>query len=585
MNIIIGENGSGKSTALEVLNFIFKRVLYRQYNTNQDLYLRRTSITGNERKQILTPANNQSYAGFRLEPNWDTERSPQKIRLEVKLDEIDIKNLQLLQANMSKLSSSVGLYTEKAFTTTFNNQESYIVDIDLNRSNNEFSMSLHSGSQDFGLEYLADYNFYKELINLHNLENSDSPIENLYESFTLIGGYRNYSDFNTSITLREKHPIQQIQEIKNKDFSRSLNATEASEPSVFGLVRLRVAEKHFALISQKLDEKECEEEANKLPFIQDINRKLKVVNLECKIKLLDLRTWQYSFEFLDLRRNRVLTNINSLSAGQKAIVHLVFEAYGRGDLKGGLVIIDEPEIHLHYQFQHEYLEVIRDLNREQKSQYVLVTHSEALINSSTINFVKRFSLNEDGNTEIKSPTLTTEQKTLIKILDNTRSTYAFFAKKVLLVEGDTDRYFFKAVIQELYPELEQEIAVLYMGGKGGYKEWSELFKAFGLNVYFSGDFDCVVDHYYPSERGVSLKTATEISDFKSRNTDWENKINEGYENGIFILKSGTLELHLGISKGLPEIIDFCNNQLPSFLKDDTNTNSKEIRTIIEKIKS
>lgn len=199
---------------------------------------------------------------------------------------------------------------------------------------------------------------------------------------------------------------------------------------------------------QKLDESECEAKANKLPFIVEINKRLKVISLECKIKLIDRRTWQYSFEFFDLRRKKTLSDINSRSAGQKAIIHLVFEAYGRGNLKGGLVIIDEPEIHLHYQFQNQYLQVIRDLNKLQKCQYVLVTHSEALINSSTINQVKRFSLNKNGHTVIKAPQLTTTQKMLIKILDNTRSTYAFFAKKVLLVEGDTDRYFYKSVISE-----------------------------------------------------------------------------------------------------------------------------------------
>src|SRR5690606_9608778 len=113
--------------------------------------------------------------------------------------------------------------------------------------------------------------------------------------------------------------------------------------------------------------------------------------------------------------------------------------YGRGDLRGGVVIIDEPEIHLHYQFQHEYLQVLRELNKMQNCQYILVTHSESLINSSTINSVRRFALDADGRTAVFSPKLSNNEKSLIKILDNSRSTYAFFAKKVVLVEGDTDR--------------------------------------------------------------------------------------------------------------------------------------------------
>ena len=73
LNIIIGENGSGKSTALEVINFLFKRVLFKQYNVNQDLYSRKSTLTFGDRQQILLPANNNSHGGFRLDPNWDTE--------------------------------------------------------------------------------------------------------------------------------------------------------------------------------------------------------------------------------------------------------------------------------------------------------------------------------------------------------------------------------------------------------------------------------------------------------------------------------------------------------------------------------
>lgn len=583
LNIIIGENGSGKSTALEVINFLFKRILYKQYNVNQDLYSRKNLITADERRQILQPANHNSYGEFRLDPNWDTEDKPQTIRIEIKLDDIDAINIANLQTSIPKLNGFIGSYTTRAVTGLNTNSGAYTLDIHLNHANKTFNINFQGCIHDFGFEYLTDYNFYKESIAIYNLENLQGLIAPLYESFTLISSYRNYHAFEKAVSLKDQHPSQQMQSIRNQDYSKSLNTSDKSEPTIFGLVRLRIAEKHFSLISQKLDEAECEAEANKLPFIVEINKRLRVVNLGCKIKLLDLRTWQYSFQFFDLKRKKTLADINSLSAGQKAIVHLVFEAYGRGDIKGGLVIIDEPEIHLHYQFQNEYLQVIRELNKEQNCQYVLVTHSEALINSSTINQVKRFSLNRDGNTVVKAPTLTTDQKVLIRILDNTRSTYAFFAKKVLLVEGATDRYFFKAIVQEKYPELDQEIAILQIGGKGDYTEWRNLFESFGLAVYSVADFDFIVECFYTGDRGTPLSTQPQVVAFKASHLDWEANIDSGYPNRVYILKNGDLEHYLSITKGFTETIDFCNSTLTTFLADDANPQSVEVREIVRQI--
>jgi len=583
LNIFIGENGAGKSTALEVINFIFKRVLFTQFNVNQDLYTRRSTIAAPDRKGILSPANNNNLAGFRLEPNWSSEKQPQKIRLLIQLDEIDVANIQNLFSNKEKLFALASLYTNHSSQLETVGKNEYAIEITLNRTNGTFTTAI-SPTNDAGYAYLVNYNYYKHLIDFYNFENPQTPIAPLFESFTLIGGYRNYYAFNPSVSIQNSSAAQQIQEIRNQEFSKSLNSIEQSEPVIFNLVRLRVAGIHFELFGEGSDRIESEKKANDQPFLKNINKRLKLVNLQVKIEFTDKQKWAYSFHFYDIKRDRPLSDINSLSAGQKAIIHLVFEAYGRGDLKGGLVIIDEPEIHLHYQFQNEYLQVINEINKEQQCQYVLVTHSESLISSITIHNVKRFALDKDNFTAIKYPKLTTDQKTLVKILDNTRSTYAFFAKRVLLVEGEIDRYFFKALIQESKPELNQEIAVLDIIGKPNYKAWKDFFEAFGLTVYFVADLDAAFGLIYPSETAYKLHTPEIVAGFKCTHPQLLADIEQKRTERIYILKDGDLEHYLDIhNKGLTETIKFCTDNLKTFLENDSSEKSKEIKFIFNEI--
>jgi predicted ATPase len=583
LNIIIGENGSGKSTALEAINFLFRRVLYRQYNLNQDLYAKKDDIGVDERKQTIQPVNSESYAGFRLEPNWSTEDKAQTIRIKVRLDDIDKKNIAHLLEKQGQLWSWATRYTTRSKFNASVFVDTYTLDVVMNAADKTFRVTPHDSPQDFGYEYLTEYNYYKESIALYNLEYPAAPIDTLYESFVLISSFRNYNTFSPSISLKDKHPTTQIQQIRDADFKRSLNAIEKAEPGIFALVRLRVAERHFGLISKKMDEAECEAAANDTEFIKEINARLTVIGLQCKIKLLDLRTWQYRFDFFDLKRQRNLADINSLSAGQKSIIHLIFEAYGRGDTKGGLVIIDEPEIHLHYQFQHEYLEVVRRLNEIQRCQYILVTHSEALINSSTIGSVRRFALNAEGFTEIRFPRLTMKQKLLIRVLDNTRSTYAFFAKKVVLVEGSSDRYFFKAVLQQMHREKDQEIAILQVASKNELAQWTELFESFGLNVYRIADLDYAYNMFYQGETQTKLNTVAAVAGFMNKHPDCVDNIASGYSSQTYILQYGDLEHYLGIRKDLAEVITFCREALPSFLANDSDKGSLEIRKIFNEI--
>jgi predicted ATPase len=642
LSIIIGENGSGKSTALEVLNFIFRRVLFKRFDFNEDSFLNRNQRAQRDWKDVIKPSNNSSISGYRLEPNWATEDHPQAIRLKLTLDDVDLANIGSLVKNYDRLKEVAKLYSETSFPMLSSTNHEYVINISLDRAQQNFTTTILPALEEPGFVYLSNYNHYKNLINLYNREHPDDRISPLFESFALIGGFRNYSSFNATVSLSSALPGVQIQDARNNDYVRSLNSAENSEPKVFGLVRLLVAEKHYELSDEKLDNSEREERANSLPFLKSINDRLQLVQLKCKIRLSDKQHWGYAFEFYDTLRDRVLTDINSLSAGQKAIIHLVFEAYGRGELKGGLVIIDEPELHLHHQFQDEYLRVIADINKQQQSQYVLVTHSEVLITSDTIEKVRRFTLDTDNYTQVKSPAVSADKKTLVKILDNTRSTFAFFARKVVLVEGDTDRYFLNAFIQEVYPDLSQQIAILDIGGKGSYEKWRSFFEDYGLSVSYIGDLDNVFSlpvagtTIIPKAENETIRdalkqkkldnlTVAQIRELQSaytnlisdttnvsspklslwrpvidrfnsnaaissaevsqevlaHHTDLDKLIEAKYPEGIFILKKGELEDYIGTPHGdVGRVIEFCENELSHWL---TTAAADEIRAIVDAI--
>lgn len=139
-----------------------------------------------------------------------------------------------------------------------------------------------------------------------------------------------------------------------------------------------------------------------------------------------------------------------LSDGEQYLISMIFTMYGY-DLNHGIIIVDEPEIHFHPQMQRSFSRMIEKMNQHIGTQFILSTYSPLFINESNIGNVYRFS-NIDGSTRVKNPflALSPDEATLVHLLKFENLSKIFFVNNIIMVEGETDAYFFEFYLRYLH---------------------------------------------------------------------------------------------------------------------------------------
>ena len=586
LNIIIGENGSGKSTALEAMNFVFTRALFKRitnrYSSHRSYYT--------DRKNTLQIDDNYSNRtlGLRLQPNWSSEEAQQRVRVSIKLDNIDRANIDHIVDNYSRIKKTLENYSIIPVPEFFALDRGMDIEIDITfkqakyDEDNTYDSYYSDSVPDYIKFYLEYYHAVNEAITVYNEDNTDhiAPLEN---TFSMLSAFRDYGNDNSQIQLYngDGPSGDALQDVKNRLIPHSINEHSSGMPAIFDFIKLKLGEDHFKLVKEGENINDATAIINSSSIIKKINEKLRILNLQLSVKPVNIRRWSYEFMFHDTKNDRYIGDINSLSAGQKSIIHLIFEAYGRDDVKGGLIVIDEPEIHLHYQFQSKYLKILEDLAKEQKIQCILVTHSEGFINDNTIKYIKRFSLNEERNSVARTPDIREDQRKLIEILNNTWAARVLFLDRVLLVEGQDDEYFFRVAIKKLQPDLSQSITVYGVRGKDSISSFKSFFESFGLKVYVIKDLDATGEDFYGRGNAVSFRNSGEagIINYRNEHPDLDQQIESRYSSDEFYLKKGAVEQYTGKEKGIDHVIDFCENGMDNFLKSNDDK-AKEIINII-----
>lgn len=146
------------------------------------------------------------------------------------------------------------------------------------------------------------------------------------------------------------------------------------------------------------------------------------------------------------------------------------------DRKDIIIAIEEPELYLHPHQQKIVYKILKDLTAQEKEQIQIIytTHSSFLIHVEdykNIALVKKPSI-EIGTKltqytkEIFSPA-SKEEFSLLCQFDPERNEM-FFARKIIFVEGDTEKMSFPLLLDKLKIDVvEQGISIVECGSKGG----------------------------------------------------------------------------------------------------------------------
>jgi len=202
------------------------------------------------------------------------------------------------------------------------------------------------------------------------------------------------------------------------------------------------------------------------------------------------------------------------------------------------LIFDEPELHLHPQFQSLLLFEIRKISGNpkidpSKKLFFIITHSPYYLDFRTIDDLKNIMVCHFYTPPTYIETLDADDEwRLRKFLPrfNTHHKQFFFSPNPVFVEGYTDQQ----IITILFEKLEKNIgasgsSVIDVGGKDEIEVFFRLCKKLNLNAHFIADLDTLFNgklrqtvsaderaQNFVQENGIGSNLMTEIGDIETK---------------------------------------------------------------------
>jgi predicted ATP-dependent endonuclease of OLD family len=193
---------------------------------------------------------------------------------------------------------------------------------------------------------------------------------------------------------------------------------------------------------------------------------------------------------------------------QNALVVAIFQAYEQLRKRGALFLVEEPEMYLHphrQRFFYRTLVRIADDN-----QVIYTTHSPNFVTIPDFENVRIVHRDANDTTCVRASSLAANdvlREKLRKEFDPERNEL-FFARHVILVEGDTEKLAMPEYAARLDIDLNREgCSIIEVGGKKSMKLFADIVRSFGFSLTVVFDTD---SSQFKNEKGKEEQCNDEL---------------------------------------------------------------------------
>ena len=413
LNIFIGPNAGGKSNLMDILNITLIYFFVHSWKAG----IQPDEFGGIKRKFLEEHLIFEPINRF-LEKHLRKLESSQQIQITFipeKEDADNIKNVKKFQKELIEFEKIE--YGTTYFQSVFFPQlEGFDIDSIIGKklefiivNNNPIQISNIPLENKIFFNYLRFFNLLDLLIEEYNqsIKDDTQKIPVLYPPLAYFSPYRIPQARSLTITLSSVDYFNIIEKHLKGD-SKSISSS------------FEIANYYFAKKLRYLDDKmETFQSEEEIKIINDYVEKLgyKDFGYECKNKEKNI------YEGFLTQRDGTKLDLSRASGGEKEIINFLLGIFAL-NVKNGVVIIDEPELHLHPKWQRILLELFYDFTEKRGIQFFVVTHSPHFITPQSIRSIFRIYLNTDANSQVASPQVLDESEKdlfmLVNIFNNTK---------------------------------------------------------------------------------------------------------------------------------------------------------------------
>ena len=465
ISIIIGQNGGGKTNLLDTVVISLRRYL------QSPTYFVPEPSPENPYRHVLR--TNDILNNMTLEKHSTAHDKPQHIEFDVEVTDSDIKNMTTIKGDIGAMLPKLGSYLGHQLHTIEN------WNIDILCAGDIFTFSIKDGNLTHPQEEKAATYFqflhYFESISFLRTRLS---LPELTLPIVYLPINRSANDLQSTIQLSGYNDVEQKRQ-SDASYSRQ-------SYSLMSLAVGRLATKYRLL--QEDDSGSAKRRLYEDPSLIALSDLLKTLGYGWELECTNPLTNQYD---IVLTKQGTRFNAKAASSGERELLNYAFSIHVL-KISDALIIVDEPELHLHPRWQVILLELFENLAQTTGNQFLLATHSPAFVSPQSIQYISRVYSRAQQSfiTRLNRQELPIS-KHLFNTINSQNNEKIFFADKVILVEGISDRIVFSALQRNAPKASSKVIEIVSIGGKGFFDTYKKILNACEVEYTIIADLDYI----------------------------------------------------------------------------------------------